>query len=86
MRRCPWKAARGHQGDILREALPHEPPLSRDVRPGETFAFAPRGKVQTPPERVKGRWVAGLALEHLVALGEAALRLGTIVLEKKEVG
>ena len=24
------------------------------------------------------RWVAGLALEHLVALGEAALRLGTI--------
>ena len=34
------------------------------------------------------RWVAGLALEHLVALGEAALRLGTIAeaidaLEKK---
>jgi hypothetical protein len=24
------------------------------------------------------RWVAGLALEHLVALGEAALRLGTM--------
>jgi hypothetical protein len=24
------------------------------------------------------RWVAGLALEHLVALGEAALRRGTI--------
>jgi hypothetical protein len=24
------------------------------------------------------RWVAGLALEHLVTLGEAALRLGTI--------
>jgi hypothetical protein len=24
------------------------------------------------------RWVAGLALEHLVALGEVALRLGTI--------
>ena len=24
------------------------------------------------------RWVAGLALEHLVALGEAALRLGSI--------
>lgn len=24
------------------------------------------------------RWVAGLALEHLVGLGEAALRLGTI--------
>jgi hypothetical protein len=24
------------------------------------------------------RWVAGLALDHLVALGEAALRLGTI--------
>jgi hypothetical protein len=24
------------------------------------------------------RWVAGLALEHLVALGEAALRFGTI--------
>ena len=34
------------------------------------------------------RWVAGLALEHLVALGEAALRRGTIAeatdaLEKK---
>ena len=34
------------------------------------------------------RWVAGLALEHLVALGEAALRLGTtaeaIALERRD--
>jgi hypothetical protein len=63
---------------------------------GKTFARrspSPLGKGlkmrhQTPPERVKGPRGRRLALEHLVALGEAALRSGTIAkaidaLEKK---